>query len=80
VNEATAALADEEALLAWVREDVALPATAEEIDGWTRLGRARAEAANRAAILAQHNRSTPGSDALLAHRVRLAELERRARR
>jgi hypothetical protein len=83
VNEATAALADEESLLEWVRENVAAPLTAEQIaeaDAWVTWGHARTEAANRAAILAHHNRSTPGSDTLLAHRVRLAELERQAGR
>jgi hypothetical protein len=83
VDEAAAALADEQALLGWVTENVTPPMTAEQLaeaDAWVRLGHARVEAADRTAVIAHHTRSTPESDAILAQRVRLAELERRARR
>jgi hypothetical protein len=81
-DEAAAALADEQALLAWVTEQVTLPPTAEQLaeaDAWNRMGHARVAAADRTAVMAHHNRSTPASDAILASRVRLAEMERRVR-
>jgi hypothetical protein len=82
VDEAAAALADEQALLGWVTETITLPATAEQLaeaDAWNRMGHARVEAADRTAVIAHHTRSTPASDAILANRARLAELERRVR-
>jgi hypothetical protein len=83
VEEATAALADERALLGWVTENVTLPLTAEQLaeaDAWSRMGQARIEADYARAVVAHHTRSTPASDSMLANRVRLAELERRARK
>ena len=82
-EEAAAALADEQALLGWMTENVALPVTAEQLaeaDAWNVMGRARVAAADRGAVVAHHTRSTPASDSMLEHRVRLAELEGQARR